>query len=582
MGGPCVSFSRVSVCADVSFDHLTTTDFIPTTTPFDFTSWPDIVFSASHSVQSRNNHFPLSNSLAPVPGCLQPRASDRQRDPVRQIGAGSRTRDTGPLYNDTSRFPFFAKTSKKRYPQGLDSRDRQPPLETMPFRNAYQGQNGSHDFHNQRHAQHLAIVDPDSVDYSGWHEMDFTTAPLNHPSIATTSDIQQAQGPKYAASMDTDIDSMAYLRPGRRQNSTGSSHHHQQQQQPALPSGDLYSTGPFTYSQLLNMDADLTSLDQSSLSSSRTDTDSNMINDGSTMASSLSGADALNTSPPVATLDPISIQLSKNDEKLCPLIAGQVDSCQPQRCGPDAPCMNFTTLPPIEECTSVPCITQSSSPNETMITSESVVSLHQRPGLGSRSTTGRSAGVRRSSTSSGDNQVQSVPLPPRTSNKTAAARRQAGRNNNKKVAAVAATEIRSDDDDDDDQMNPNKPTAPSKADAKQRAKQAHSLVERKYRENLNAKIAQLHTTLQSSHYGPKANEDGDSDAPSAAVPANKVRKSDVLTEAMNYVNQTEVEMRHMENEIQRLGERVRVLEKLVRCEDCSLLKQMVNLQVQAV
>jgi len=49
---------------------------------------------------------------------------------------------------------------------------------------------------------------------------------------------------------------------------------------------------------------------------------------------------------------------------------------------------------------------------------------------------------------------------------------------------------------------------------------------------------------------------------------------------MNYVNQTEVEMRHMENEIHRLGERVRVLEKLVRCEDCSLLKQMVGLQVQ--
>ncbi|KAL6251233.1 hypothetical protein RBB50_001441 [Rhinocladiella similis] len=445
----------------------------------------------------------------------------------------------------------------------------------MPFRNAYQGLNGSHDFHNQRHAQQLAIVDPDSVDYTGWHEMDFTTTPLNHPSMATTSNTQQAQGPKYASTMDTDIDSLAYLRTSRRQNSTGSSH-----QQPSL-SGDLYSTGPFTYSQLLNMDADLTSMDQSSLSSSRTDTDSNMINDGSTMASSLSGVDSLNTSPPVATLDPISIQLSKNDEKLCPLIAGQVDSCQPQRCGPDAPCMNFTTLPPIEECTSVPCITQS-SPNETMITSDSVVSLHQRPSVGSRSSTARSAGVRRSSASSGDNQVQSVPLPPRNP-KTAAARRQAAGRNNKKVAVITTTEIPSDDDDDDnddDQMN-SKSTAPSKADAKQRAKQAHSLVERKYRENLNAKIAQLHTTLQSSHYGPKANEDGDSDVPTA-VPANKVRKSDVLTEAMNYVNQTEVEMRHMENEIQRLGERVRVLEKLVRCEDCSLLKQMVNLQVQAV
>lgn len=139
-------------------------------------------------------------------------------------------------------------------------------------------------------------------------------------------------------------------------------------------------------------------------------------------------------------------------------------------------------------------------------------------------------------------------------------------------------------DDEDEDCKP-KGTAPSKVDAKQRAKQAHSLVERKYRENLNAKIAQLHNTLQSSHYGPKTSMEDDSDNPSsllAAIPASKVRKSDVLTEAMNYVNQTEVEMRHMENEINRLSERVRVLEKLVRCEDCSLLKQMVNLQVQPV
>ncbi|KAK5279177.1 hypothetical protein LTR40_008168 [Exophiala xenobiotica] len=277
------------------------------------------------------------------------------------------------------------------------------------------------------------------------------------------------------------------------------------------------------------MDADLTSLDQSSLTS-RTDGDSNMLNDGSTMTTSL--------------------------------------------CGPDAPCMNFTTLPPIEECTSVPCITQTTSPTETMITSDSVVPLHQRPSLGSRSSTAQST-LRRSSASSNDNQIQSVPLPPRNS-RAAAARKQARKS---KPAPLAASTIASDEDEEGQATT--KSTAPSKADAKQRAKQAHSLVERKYRENLNAKIAQLHNTLESSHYGPRANEDDESDAPSV-VPANKVRKSDVLTEAMNYVNQTEVEMRHMENEIQRLADRVRVLEKLVRCEDCSLLKQMVNMQVQAV
>jgi len=131
-------------------------------------------------------------------------------------------------------------------------------------------------------------------------------------------------------------------------------------------------------------------------------------------------------------------------------------------------------------------------------------------------------------------------------------------------------------------------TAPSKLDPKQRAKAAHSLVERKYRENLNAKIAQLHTTLQSSHYGPRLsnNQENDYDqgddvsVPSISSGGCKARKSEVLTEAMNYVNHTEVEMRHMENEIARLGERVRLLEKLVRYDDRDVLKGMVGLQVQ--
>jgi len=439
----------------------------------------------------------------------------------------------------------------------------------MPFRNLYRQLSASHDFQNQqtfqRHSQ-LAIVDPDSLDYNGWHEMDFTQVPLTSPMA--NSSPQQAQGQKYSSNMDTDVDPLAYLR-SRRQNSTGTvvSPSSQQQQQSPL-SGDLYSAGPFSYSQLLNMDTDLTSMD----SSSRTDGDSNM-------ASALSVTDSLNTSPPLSTLDPIAISFSKQDpaEKLCPLIAGQVDSCQPSRCGPDAPCMNFTTLPPIEECTSVPCITHGTSSNETMITSDSV-SLHQRPGTGSRSKTAPSA-VHRSSPTSND-QVQSVPLPSRRSKAAPAApaRKQASKAKLTKTETVSS--VASDDEEDDDQSG-DKSTAPSKADAKQRAKQAHSLVERKYRENLNAKIAQLHNTLQSTHYGPKNGEE-DEEEPPAPVPANKVRKSDVLTEAMNYVNQTEVEMRHMDNEIQRLSDRVRALEKLVRCEDCSLLKQMVHMQVQAV
>ncbi|KIX08070.1 uncharacterized protein Z518_02725 [Rhinocladiella mackenziei CBS 650.93] len=464
----------------------------------------------------------------------------------------------------------------------------------MPFPTVYRQEEGSHDFHNQhgfqRHHPQIAIVNPDTVDYSGWHEMDFTTSLLNSPLTNSAPHHQ-----KYASNMETGVDSLAYLRSSNhRQNSTGStvnpscqSRSHQQSPEANALSGDLYTTGPFSYSQLLNMDSDISPMDQSSLCSSRADGDSNMLNDDNTLPTSLSVSDSLNTSPPVSTLDPISIS-SKTDpsEKLCPLIAGQVDTCQPQRCGPDAPCMNFTTLPPIEECTSVPCITQSTNPNETMITSDSVsVSLHSRPSISARTSSGNtsshSSPLRRSSGSSNDNPVQSVPLPPRRSAAAAAAAAAARRRTRTSTTTTSTNTIASDDE---EEPATAKPIAPSKADAKQRAKQAHSLVERKYRENLNAKIAQLHNTLQSSHYGPKIGDDADSDAPAAAnaIPTGKVRKSDVLTEAMNYVNQTEVEMRHMENEIHRLSERVRVLEKLVRCEDCSLLKQMVNLQVQAV
>ncbi|KIW31603.1 uncharacterized protein PV07_03233 [Cladophialophora immunda] len=468
-------------------------------------------------------------------------------------------------------------------------------VDTMPFRQLFHQPEGSPDFHGQHafQSQHpqLAIVDPDSIDFTGWHEMDFTTTPLTTSSRGTL-DAHPALHQKYSSAMDRDQDPLAYLRSSNhRQGSTGSlitSSSHQQSPEPRRPSGDMYSNTQYSYSQLLNMEANLPPMDQSSLTSSRADDDATMLNNDNSLTTTLSASDSLNTSRSITNLDPIAASIaSKTDstEKLCPLIAGQVDSCQPQRCGPDAPCMNFTTLPPIEECTSVPCITGSTtSPSETMISNDSMsVELHQRPSMSGRTSTtatSRSSATRRSSssTTATTEQPDTVPLPPRRTSAGAAARRQ----NRTSPTMTTAASLASDDE--DDEQPTTKSTAPSKADAKQRAKQAHSLVERKYRENLNAKISQLHNTLQASHYGPKVGEDGEVEAATAAngLPPPKVRKSDVLTEAMNYVNQTEVEMRHMENEIHRLTERVRVLEKLVRCEDCSLLKQMVNLQVQAV
>jgi len=117
-------------------------------------------------------------------------------------------------------------------------------------------------------------------------------------------------------------------------------------------------------------------------------------------------------------------------------------------------------------------------------------------------------------------------------------------------------------------------------DAKSHSKKAHSLVERRYRENLNGNIAQLHLALlKTKRMGDSTPEDKDDGWEEPRQALSKVRKSDVMLEAVDYVHQTEVELRHMANEIELLTTRVRELEKLVKCEECPLVKQLVNFKL---
>ncbi|KAL2045474.1 hypothetical protein N7G274_001902 [Stereocaulon virgatum] len=95
------------------------------------------------------------------------------------------------------------------------------------------------------------------------------------------------------------------------------------------------------------------------------------------------------------------------------------------------------------------------------------------------------------------------------------------------------------------------------------AKVSHSVIERRYRENLNAKITQLDQALTSVR---QAGE-GQPEAP------GKARKADVINEAMRYVKQAKVEGESRNKEIEFLRLRVAALEKLVHCGDCALLKQ---------
>jgi hypothetical protein len=115
-------------------------------------------------------------------------------------------------------------------------------------------------------------------------------------------------------------------------------------------------------------------------------------------------------------------------------------------------------------------------------------------------------------------------------------------------------------------------------DAKvKRSKQAHSIVERRYRHSLNSKMGALHQALHASEFTPVVHERRESSNYDMLDDSAKNRKGDVLVKAMNYVHQTEVEMRHMADEIRRLNVKVMSLEML-KCEDCLIAKQLLDMR----
>ncbi|KAF3916573.1 hypothetical protein ABW20_dc0102803 [Dactylellina cionopaga] len=123
----------------------------------------------------------------------------------------------------------------------------------------------------------------------------------------------------------------------------------------------------------------------------------------------------------------------------------------------------------------------------------------------------------------------------------------------------------------------------SKHEAQQVKKAAHSTVEKRYRANLNTKITHLHEELVKASEEDSvslASEIRGSKIKGAVVGPPKTRKADVLTDALNFVNRTQKEKKMMKEEIDFLKMRIMTLEKLVKCEDCLLLKQMDQMRMQ--
>ncbi|KIW34413.1 uncharacterized protein PV07_01191 [Cladophialophora immunda] len=121
-------------------------------------------------------------------------------------------------------------------------------------------------------------------------------------------------------------------------------------------------------------------------------------------------------------------------------------------------------------------------------------------------------------------------------------------------------------------------SSPSKDEsAIQKSKDHHSAIERRYRDNLNGKMKQLHRVLLAAETNQTSTSPSKTSSSAGPALSSRVRKCDIMSKAVNYIHQSEVEIRHMDDEIKRLQDQVCIFQKLVHCDDCSMLKGMVEL-----
>jgi len=111
-----------------------------------------------------------------------------------------------------------------------------------------------------------------------------------------------------------------------------------------------------------------------------------------------------------------------------------------------------------------------------------------------------------------------------------------------------------------------------------RSRTAHSIIERKYRDNLSSKMTQLQQTLVVT--GSFSQEDSKSSDEAPALHVAKPRKSDILASTIDYIQHAEIDKRHMSEEIRLLRSQISAVKRVNRCEECSVVAQLRALQLQ--
>lgn len=125
---------------------------------------------------------------------------------------------------------------------------------------------------------------------------------------------------------------------------------------------------------------------------------------------------------------------------------------------------------------------------------------------------------------------------------------------------------------DDDSEVPVRNTRP-KPTNKRSGRVPHSIIERRYRDNLNNQIETLRLLIPSVRETPQDVED------SLGIPPKAPSKAVVITAAATYIKELEAERAQRAAETKTLYEQVASLRQLLRCDNCSILQYLKSMQL---
>ena len=100
-------------------------------------------------------------------------------------------------------------------------------------------------------------------------------------------------------------------------------------------------------------------------------------------------------------------------------------------------------------------------------------------------------------------------------------------------------------------------------------KRPHNIIEKRYRANLNDKIAELRDSVPSLRFAQKskvreaANGDSSDDDLDGLTPSNKLNKASILTKAVEYIRHLEFRTKRLEEENKSLKDRLETLDKVI-------------------